>query len=188
MIPRRVLTAVLSLSFVLALDAHVGRAQSVPALSVDLDAGGGSTSSRAGDNYFRATNSAWVGADLAIRLGGAGELRPVVVLGYNFKGLAGNQNTDCPLAPNGGCKIYFPGTYGPSIGVGLRQALGKWALVGVTAGVASYVGQARFAEIDASLRVAPHLSVVSEFRYIDLPVGSARAWFTPLTLGARLSW
>lgn len=43
MIPRRVLAAVFSFSFLLALDAHDGRAQNVPAVSVDLDAGGGST-------------------------------------------------------------------------------------------------------------------------------------------------
>ena len=184
MISRLALLAVLAL----ALRAHDGGAQSVPAVSVDLDGGHGSTSARAGDSYFRTTNSSWVSADLAIRIGGAGQLRPVVVLGYSFKGLAGDHTSDCPLAPNGGCLEYFPNTYGPSIGVGLRQALGKWALIGVTAGVASYDRQARFAEIDASLRVASHLAVVSEFRYIDLPVGSARAWFTPLTFGARFYW
>jgi hypothetical protein len=188
MTPSRVFNAALSVSFALLLDAQHARAQNVPAVSVDFDAGSGSTSSGAGDNYFRTTNSAWISADLAIRVGGAGPLRPVVVVGYSFRGLAGDQTTDCPLAPNGGCKIYFPSTYGPSIGVGLRQALGKWVLLGATAGVASYASEARFAEFDASLELAPHLAVVSEFRYIDLPVGSARAWFTPLTFGARLSW
>ena len=184
MIARLSLLAVIALSF----GAHDGRAQSVPALSGDLDVGWGSTSARAGDVYFRGSNAALASTDLAIRLGGAGHTRPVLILGYSFQGLAGDRTTDCPLAPNGGCKEYFPNTYGPSIALGLRQTVGNRALIGVAAGVASYESQARFAEIDASFRLAPHFAVVGEFRYIDLPVGSARAWFTPLTLGTRLSW
>jgi hypothetical protein len=70
----------------------------------------------------------------------------------------------------------------------LRQALGQWILIGVGAGVASYRGPARFAEADASLRLAPHFAVVATFRYIDMRVASQPAWFHPLMFGARLYW
>jgi hypothetical protein len=184
MISRLALLAVLAL----ALRAHDGGAQSVPAVSADLTAGAGSTSTHAGDTWFRAANAGMVSADLAVRIGGAARTRVVVVLGYSLDVASGDHLTDCPLAPNGGCKGYFPNTFGPSIGVGLRQALGQRGLVGVSAGVASYASQARFAEVDASWRIVSHLAIVGEFRYIDMPFGGQRAWFLPLTFGARLYW
>jgi hypothetical protein len=184
MTPRFALLAIIAL----ALGAHVARAQTVPLLSADLDVGGGSTSPRAGDIYFRSTDAMMIATDLAIRLGNAGRTRPVLIIGYSYRGFAGDHTSDCPLAPNGGCKGWFPDTFGLSIALGVRQTLGNLALVGVSAGIASYQSQARFAELDASIRLVPHFSLVGEFRYIDLPVSGARAWFTPLTFGARLSW
>jgi hypothetical protein len=175
----------------IALCGVTAPAQSVPLVSGDLDVGAGSTSARAGDVYFRTTNTYLASADLAIRIGGAGKTRPVVVLGYSFGVFGGDYTTDCALAPNGSCKGRFPNTYGPSVGVGLRQILGQRGMVGVAAGVASYDSQARFAEVDASWRLVSHLAVVTELRYIDLSVGGsggAHAWFLPLTLGARLYW
>jgi hypothetical protein len=185
---KKLLIACLSATTI-ALSSATVRAQSVPLVSGDLDVGAGSTSARAGDVYFRTTNTYLASAGLAIRIGGAGTTRPVVVLGYSFGVFGGDYTTDCPLAPNGSCKSNFPRTYGPSVGVGLRQTLGQRGIVGVAAGVASYDSQARFAEVDASWRVVSHLAVVTELRYIDLPVGGsggARAWFLPLTFGVRL--
>jgi hypothetical protein len=64
--------------------------------------------------------------------------------------------------------------------------VGAWILVGVGAGVARYDG--RFAEADVSVRIVSHLALVGEFRYIDFAIDGQRAWFTPLTFGARFSW
>lgn len=125
---------------------------------------------------------------MAIRVGGGGKTRVVVELGYSFDLAPSDQATDCPLAPNGSCKSYFPNTFGPSIGVGLRQVIGQGGLVGVTAGVASYSSTARYAEIDASWRLAPHFALVGKFRYIDMAFGAQRVSFEPLTVGARLYW
>jgi|ERR1035437_489688 hypothetical protein len=171
----------------LALSAHYGCAQSVPAVSGDISVGAGPTSSHSGDTWFTPANSITASADLAVRLGGAGRTRPVVLLGYSFDVFAGKHELVCADSANGGCEgAYFPKTSGPSIGVGLRQTLGQRGLIGVGAGVASYSSSARFAEIDASFRIASHFAIVSEVRYIDLPVSGARAWFSPLTFGGRL--
>ena len=73
MISRLALLAILAL----AVDAHDGGAQSVPAVSADLTAGAGSTSTHAGDTWFRTANAAMVSADLAVRIGGAGRTHAV---------------------------------------------------------------------------------------------------------------
>jgi hypothetical protein len=130
-------------------------------------------------------------ADLAVRIGGAGMTRPVIVFGYSFALFPADELTDCPLGPlgpSGGCEVYFPHTTGPSIGVGLRQGMGQRFLLGVTGGVASYSRQAWFADLNASWRVISHVAVVGEFRYVNLGFDDQRVWWRPLTFGARLSW
>lgn len=176
--------AILASAFI----AHDARAQTVPLLSGDLEVGGGSTSARAGDLYFQSTHAGMINSDLAIRLGTAGHTRPVLIVGYSYALFPGDHVSICEIAPNGSCKGYFPNTYGPSVALGVRQTLGELALIGVSAGIASYQSQARFAEFDASIRLMPHFSLLGKARYIDLPVSGARAWFTPITFGARLSW
>jgi hypothetical protein len=163
-------------------------AQDVPAVSGDITTGSGNNSAHAGELWFLKTNTSSLSADLAVRLGGAGSTRPVLLLGYSADMGPQYVNAICLLAPNGSCKGTFPGAVGPSIGLGLRQTLGRWVLVGVGGGIASYGGNARFAEADASVRIFSHFAIVGEFRYIDLPVEGSRAWFTPLTFGARLFW
>lgn len=172
----------------LSLDAQIGRTQSVPVVSVDFTMGHGRSSTHAGELWFRRTESSTSILDLAVRIGGAGATRPVLLVGYAFDFVGDKETADCAIAPNGTCKHNFPRLSGTSAGVGLRQALGRWAVLGIGAGVSSYRGPARFAEVDASLRLLPNFAVVGEFRYIDLPVGSQRAWFRPLMFGARASW
>jgi hypothetical protein len=179
-------------SFILVLALAViprdVRAQDVPLVAGDLTVGSGATSTHVGATWFRSTTAAMVNADLAIRLGGSGTTRAVLVLGYSIDAAPSDQADDCPLAPNGTCKSYFPNTFGPSVGVGLRQALGSGGLLGATVGVASYSGQAAFAEADASWRFAPHLAVLAEFRYVNMAFSGQRVWFDPLSAGVRLYW
>ena len=184
MTPRLVLVAAIAV----ALSTSDANAQTVPLLSGDLTAGAGSTTEHVGNTWFRTSSSSMTSADLAVRIGGAGQLRPVVVAGYSFNAFGADQTSDCPLAPGGGCKVYFPRTFGPSIGVGLRDAISERFLLGVTAGIASFTNQARFAEVAASWRLITHLAVVGKFRYFDMPYVGQHVWFAPITVGARLTW
>lgn len=184
MILRRAFSSV----FLLALGVRHIQSQTVPAISGDLTIGAGPTAEHIGDTFFRTSSATMFRADLAVRLGGAGQTRVVAVLGYSFDLFPADQLTDCPLAPNGTCKSYFPNTFGPSIGVGLRHAFGNLSQVGATIGVAWYSSQARFAALDASFRISPHFSLVGRASYIDMPLGTHRAWFEPLSAGVRIDW
>jgi hypothetical protein len=184
MIPRLSLIAALALAF----DAHIGRAQSIPAVSGDFTVGDGPSSTHAGELWFRTANGYMSTLDLAVRIGGAGATRPVLLVGYAFDFRGDKETADCRPAPNGTCRSNFPALSGPSIGVGLRQALGRWLLVGIGAGVSSYRGRASFVEADASLRLLPHFAVVSELRYVDFPIAGQRAWLRPVKFGARAYW
>jgi hypothetical protein len=176
------------LSITLAFTARVAGAQSVPAVSGSLSFGSGSTSSHAGELWFSKASAELWSVDLAVRLGGAGSTRPVLLLGYDLGVNAQYVNLICRPAPNGSCFSDFPAPLGPSIGVGVRQVVGRWVVLGVGAGVAHYDGTARFAEADLSVRLFSHFALVSEFRYIDLTITGQRAFFTPLTFGARINW
>ena len=184
MVQRHVRIAILSFAF--AFVAHDGRAQGVPLVSGDLSFGSGPTSSHARELWFtKASGELW-SADLAVRIGGAGTTRPVVLLGSDAGVTPQYVNLVCLTAPNGSCRADFPSPSGAFIGVGVRQAVGEWILLGVGAGVTRYDG--RFAEADVSVRIVPHLALVGEFRYIDFAIEGQRAWFKPLTFGARLYW
>jgi len=176
------------LGTVLAIGARDSRAQSVPLISADFDVGRGWTSPRAGDTYFRETGGGMIEGALTVRFGGSGSTRPVIVVGYSSDVLAGDHTSDCPLAPNGGCKAYFPGTFGPSVGLGLRQMLGERVMLGVTGGVASFSSRAEFAEAEASLKIVAHFAVVGKFAYYSMPFAGTRVSFSPLTFGVRVFW
>ena len=184
MIPRLALVAVCAI----ALSSRDARAQTVPLISGEVTIGAGSTSSHGGNTWFRTASSTSLSTELAIRIGGVGRTRVVAVLGYSPDAFPTDHATDCPLAPNGTCKGYFPNTHGPEIGVGLRQVLGQNSLIGVNVGIASYASQARFAEFEASWRIASHFGLVGKFRYLDMPFEGDRVWFAPITAGAFISW
>jgi hypothetical protein len=136
--------------------------------------------------YFRSTIHPIAAAEVAIRLGGPGRLRPLIEVGYSSDYL-GDVTTICLIAPNGSCRNVFPRTAGPSIGIGARFApIDRW-LIGITAGLASFDSQARYAKLDASWRVIEHIAIVTTYRYLDVEAGGARAWFRPWTFGVRVN-
>ena len=170
-----------------ALCAGTLRAQSVPLITADFTVGYGATSSSAGALFFCSTSRAIAVADAAIRLGGPGRLRPVLEVGYSSDVLVGDVTTICLLAPNGSCRILFPRTSGPSIGIGARFAPTNRWLLGITAGVASFDSQARYAKLDVSWRVVQHVAIATNYRYLDVASGGDRAWFRPWTFGVRVN-
>jgi hypothetical protein len=177
------------LGTVLMIGARDIRAQSVPLVSADFEVGRGWTSSRAGDTYFRESGGGMIEGDLTVRLGGPGATRPVIVAGYSSDVFAGDYTLDCPIAPNGGCKAWFPRTFGPTVGLGLRQMIGDRLMLGVTAGVASFTSHAEFGAAEASLNVFAHFALVGKFAYYSMPFEpGARVSFAPLTFGVRALW
>jgi hypothetical protein len=165
------------------------RAQSVPLISSDLTLGPGTAGASAGVLDFRSTIRLIVAADVAIRFGGPGHLRPVLEVGYTSDVFAGRGDymTICLPVPFGSCQTVFPRPIGPSIGIGARFApIDRW-MVGITAGLASFDRHARYAKLDASWRVIEHIAIVTTYRYLDVEAGGARAWFRPWTFGVRVN-
>jgi hypothetical protein len=163
-------------------------AQIVPAFAVGIVYGNGPTSGSAGDTWFLNTSTTMSNVDLAVRLGSAGQTRPVVVLGYSLPIRSTNVVASCAPAPNGSCRGTFPATDGLSLGLGLRQTVGARGLLGLTAGVASLQYHAEYVEVDGSWRLLGPLSAVGEYRYVKMPDVGSHVWFRPLMFGARVSW
>lgn len=163
-------------------------AQSVPLVAVDVAAGSGSTSSHANELWFRSSHTGMASADVAVRLGSVGATRGVLVVGYSATTDPSSVTADCPLAPNGSCKVPFPSTHGALVGLGLRQALGGVALLGVTAGIGSYFNQAHYISFEATWRATTHLGLTARYRYFEMPDAGGHVWFAPITGGVSATW
>jgi len=170
------------------LNGRDGSAQMVPLLAGELSVGHGPASEHAGDQWYRKPPAPMVRAGLAVRLGGAGHLRPVILLEHSFQ-LGGHAvPAVCYMSPSGRCRGEFPETTGHSIGLGVRRTLGWRGLLGVGAGAGWYERPVHFAEVDASWRIVSRLAVMTELRHIYFSVDSHRVWSRPLSFGVRVTW
>jgi hypothetical protein len=167
--------------------SRVTQAQTVPLFTLEIAGGSGRTSARSAETWYHRTNASMFRASGAVRIGGAGATRPVVVLEHSFD-VRGDEVSICVMAPNGTCRAYFPRTSGPSLGVGLRRALGQRWLIGVVVGLSSYGSQAQFAAADVAWKLVKHVGVMSEFRSVRLRAEGEHVSFRPLTFGLRASW
>ena len=165
-----------------------GRAQTVPLLVGELTVGRGPASEHAGDQWYRWPPVAMVRAGLAVRLGSAGVLRPIILLEHSFDTGGDAVTLACHVSPAGGCRGDFPKMTGHSIGIGVRRTLGRRGMFGVGAGAGSYERPVHFAEIDASWRAVSRLAVMTELRYVYFNVGGHGVWSRPLAFGARIVW
>lgn len=168
--------------------ASRARAQSVPFVSLDVTGGSGPASSHVNQVWFNSTRVGMTSADLALRLGEAGKTRAVLALGYSAATTSSINDLLCRAAPNGTCTEAFPYTSGASVGIGLRQTVGNAALVGATLGVASYTGAARYASLEATLRLGAHVGVTARYRHFNMPYKNGQVWFAPFMVGLSTTW
>jgi hypothetical protein len=95
---------------VLSLMPNMSDAQTIPFVAVELAGGTGSHTERAGDTWFREAHKEIFHAGAIVRLTTIGpRFATIGRIEYNSGGMA-DQTSDCPPAPNGTCRRYFPKT------------------------------------------------------------------------------
>jgi hypothetical protein len=102
-----------------------------------------------------------------------------------FSGGMADQLSDCPPAPNGSCRRYFPRTDGVAYGAGVLSSLTSRGQVETTAGFLHSTDNHYFA-VSASYRVVNHVAALVDWRYFDLAyVPGDRVTFRPWQFGVR---
>lgn len=169
-----------------ALVPNVSDAQTMPFVAVELARGTGSHTERAGDTWFREAHKEIFHAGAIVRLATLGSrFATIGRIEYNFGGMA-DQTADCPPAPNGTCRQYFPKTEGWAGGVGLTMALRS--RLNVEVGVGAIQSSAnRYVSAGASVPFGNHFAAMAEWRYFSLRYADdRRVTFRPIQAGIRL--
>jgi hypothetical protein len=174
------------LGLAISLAPTVALAQKVPLIAVEVAAGTGSHSESSGQTWFREPHKEIFHIGSVVRLVHA---RPrfaaIGRLEYNSGGMA-DQTSDCPLAPNGTCRRYFPKTEGWAGGLGLAAAI--TSRLNIELGIGAIRSTAnRYVSAGASVAFATHFAALAEWRYFDLQyAGDRRVSFRPVQAGIRV--
>jgi hypothetical protein len=181
-------SSTIALAFAILCSAGDTSAQSVPLLSFDAAIGRGPHSEAAGNVWFRSAVNLTPRIALALRLGSAGRVRPVLIVERTVDAGANGYTADCALAPDGSCRAWFPRTFGNAAALGIRAALPLNFLAGLFAGVGNYSSRVRFAGADLSAELIPHVSIVAELRHVVWHDAAGHPlWMRPFTAGLRVS-
>jgi hypothetical protein len=156
--------------------------------AVGVAIGDGPHTTRVGDTYFREDVTPTTRLSIA-RLGEGGRVR--VVLRAEFVPAWGLDRTDdCPIAPNGGCREYFPDNDGGGVGVGADARLLSRLSSTVLIGGGRYGGSTRaFGELEMAVGFGSHLMLTAASRHMtwkEPDIG--RLWYRPIYAGVRWQW
>ena len=176
--------------------AQTSRA-TLPLLTVDGQLGDARHPERSGATYYRSNNIGLARVAVGVRLGPAAGFRPVAVLDYFSHFGMGDHVSDCRYAPNGTCKQYFPDVSGFTVGIGVRNTLGKVITVGLIGGIGRYhMGGHHLpnesltgfhADAELALRFMKHAGMVLNVRHVETgKFKDARMWYRPILIGLRL--
>jgi hypothetical protein len=165
--------------------ARVTSAQEVPLFTFDVAMGSGPHTDRVGATWFRKDHNYIYHVGGAVRLARFAERFGAIVRVDLSSGGMADQLADCPPAPDGSCRRYFPKTGGPSIGAGVASAVFSDVFVEATAGVIRSTNN-RYVGVAASYRLGGHLALVADWRYFSREYGAERVWYRPLQVGIRI--
>jgi len=161
-------------------------------VAVEMAAGLGPHSERAGETWFRDTHRGMLRIGGLIRGPMFGDrVAAIARFEYSVRG-PGDQLDDCPIAPNETCKEYFPNTSGPSIGLGALASATSHVLIGVDAGLVRSFAN-RYVAVNASYAISSHVAVLVDWRYLKLeytswPFPLAADSFRPAPVATRVSF
>jgi hypothetical protein len=160
-------------------------AQNIPVVAVEVAAGTGSHSERSEETWFRNAHKQIFHIAGIVRLAtGGSRFATVGRIEYNSGGMA-DETSDCPLAPDGSCRRYFPKTEGWTGGLGLAAVLTSRLNLEVGAGVIQSIAN-RYVSAGVSFALGSHFGVLAEWRQFDLVyAGDRRIWFRPIQAGIR---
>ena len=174
----------------IALAASAAGAQSVPLVSVDLAAGSARTTASTPQTYYSHEKPSFVRGAVALRLGTAAHLRPIVTLEASSQcppGIGCGHAAVCAIAPNGRCEEWFPDLEGVAASLGVARTLGGRGLVELSGGVASYLKPAKYLDANIAYRVLGHVSLVADARYlVGQDLHGDRVWLFPISYGLRI--
>lgn len=182
---RSILVALAALS----LGGSSAHAQTVPAFSVEATGGFGRHTQRTLNTYYIDDPVALVRVAATIRLGPAGNVRPILTVEHTpdcTLGLCGDSGA-CPIAPDGTCERDFPMPSGNAIALGVA---GNWhnSVIGsLSGGTAWYAQRAWYADVSAVLPWWSHVAMVADARRIATTDRRGdRIWLLPISLGLQV--
>ena len=173
-------------------------AQAMPRVVVEIAAGSGPHSERAGETWFRDTHHGILRIGGLIRGPTLGKrVAPTARVEYSVAGMGDHLN-NCAFAPNMTCRQYFPETDGVVIGLGALGAATSRVLIGAEAGFLRSAAN-RYVAVNASYALFSHVAAVVDWRYFSLEYASSqtipgspsaavetRVSFRPIQLGVRV--
>ena len=159
-----------------------------PSFSADVELGGGARTGYADGTWFRGEEKTPFGR-IALAAAYPANSRIRAVFGVDRSGTTemGDHTSDCPLAPNGACRRYFPALAGYAASLGLRAAVAPRVDVGIGAGLGSMSGRATILDADLAIGLTHHLAAVAALRQIVVDHSSGhRLWWRPISGGLRI--
>ena len=174
----------LALAFVLV--SSRAAAQAAPHVTIDLSYGGGGHSESAGATWYRGDPNVHPRLAVAALSAPWRHIAGVLSLEYIGQLGAGDATSDCPLAPNGTCRKYFPRLQGRGLTLGARTTT-RALTIGLGFG---RVGGFRWSAVDADGEVGG--------RHAGVFIAGRGAWrrgpdgrqidFWPGNVGVRFKW
>jgi len=177
------------LVFTLALlcAGRIVRAQAASSITVDFTYGFGGHSEAAGDTWYRSENNVHPRAAVTGVLWRHRPFAAILTAEYVGQFGAGDYLTDCPPAPNGSCRKYFPPMRGRGVSVGAR---GTFDLLAMGIGFGR-VGAFAWNAVDSDLAftISRHTAFVAAVRGAwRRGPDSSQIDFWPVNAGIRIAF
>lgn len=166
---------------------RIVRAQAAPSVTVDLTYGVGGHSEAAGNTWYRSEQNVHPRAAVAGVLWRHRPFAAIVTAEYVGELGAGDYLADCPPAPNGSCRKYFPRLQGSGLSVGARGAFHPFT-VGLGVGrVGGFAWNA--VDSDVALAISRHAAFVAAVRGAwRRGPDSSQIDFWPVNAGIRIGF
>jgi hypothetical protein len=186
--PTRPFRAALSVCVLAVGTSGAGAQIRRPSFSADLELGGGARTGHADGIWFRGEEKTPFGrVAIATEYPATSRVRAVLTVDRSGTTEMGDHTSDCPLAPNGACRRYFPTLVGYAATLGLRGTLFSRIDAGVAAGLGSMSGRTKVLDADLALRLSKHVGAVTGLRQIVVNHTSGhRLWWRPISVGVRI--
>lgn len=160
-------------------------AQPVPRVMLEVAYGQGAHSQRNGSAWFRTNKRGMLRVGGYVRAWPAdSRFAPTLELGYSVPSMA-DKTDDCPLAPDGSCRVYFPKTDGAFLGVGAHGLALPGIMIGASIGVFG-ADRGQYVSLNAAWRMRRHLGLVADWRHIQVAHEGGKLAYRPVQLGLRL--
>lgn len=159
-----------------------------PRWAVGVAIGDGPHTTHVGETYFRKDVTPTTRLSVA-RIGEGGRVR-VVLRAEVVPAWGLDRTDDCPIAPNGGCREYFPDNHGGGVSIGADARLLSRLSSTLLIGGGRYGGRTRaFGELEMAVGIGSQFMLTAASRHMtwnEPDIG--RLWYRPIYAGVRWQW